>query len=319
MSTAFSNTKRKFERKRLSAEHKKKLLKKQIYSKYPELEKIENELQTNAIKLAKNMFLDKESRNLHAQDAFDTLLAKRKMLLNEYNLNEHYLDSVYDCTICNDKGILDNGSLCKCFLYDLQIERAKHSGLEPFLENDCFDNFNLNLFSKEPYSNENKSSYDNMKELLSICTKYTNNFRNENKGMLLLGNTGTGKSFLLHSIGRALIENNTEVLYYSAFDLVDQISQFRFSRNHDESSMLPFKNTSALIIDDLGAEIISDYSKAELLNLLDYRMNHNKNTLFSSNLSLSEISNQYGSRFTSRLLKHFYIYKCLGADLRTKL
>lgn len=318
MTTAFSNAKRILEQRRLHAEHQRKILKNQIFDAYPPLKEVEEEIQKTSLSIVKNIFQDQSDSQI-LKDALETLVAKRKMLLSQYSLPENYLDTVYQCTVCLDKGVLEDGTHCSCFLTELRKERSVTSGLEPFMNTSGFDHFDLSRFSSSPYGEEPKSAKENMQSILQQCKDYLSRLEQEKKGLLFLGGTGTGKSFLLQSLGKALISKDKDVLYLSAFELVDTLHEFRFSRNHDAESFSPFRNCDILIIDDLGAEIVSEYSKSELLNLLDYRINHNRKVFLSSNLSLSEIGGQYGSRFTSRLLNQFYIYKCLGQDLRTEL
>ena len=78
-------------------------------------------------------------------------------------------------------------------------------------------------------------------------------------------------------------------------------------------------NCDLLIIDDLGAEQVTDFATNELFNLINKKLLNNKKMLISTNLSLLEISNIYTTRLYSRLLGNFKLFKFYGDDVRINL
>lgn len=70
----------------------------------------------------------------------------------------------------------------------------------------------------------------------------------------------------------------------------------------DYLSHLKFLVDSHLvIIDDLGSSGINDWRKEVIFELIDYRYESELPTVFTSNLTESEVLQQYGSRIHSRL------------------
>ena len=73
-----------------------------------------------------------------------------------------------------------------------------------------------------------------------------------------------------------------------------------------------------LIIDDLGTEQITNFSKTELFNLLNKKLLRGKKMLVSSNFTLEVLSKTYSERITSRLFGNFSLNKFFGEDIRVK-
>ena len=70
-------------------------------------------------------------------------------------------------------------------------------------------------------------------------------------------------------------------------------------------------NCDLLVIDDLGAEQITDFSTTELFTLLNKKILLNKKMIISTNLNLPELKKAYAERITSRLLGNFLLLKLM--------
>ena len=115
---------------------------------------------------------------------------------------------VFECTICNDTGFLEdsnrNRQLCKCVKQALINERYNKSNIGN-LEKDNFNSFSYNIYSdevnKEKY-NSNISPRENIKHIRKIADNFIENFSDINeKNLLFTGNTGLRKniSYKLYS------------------------------------------------------------------------------------------------------------------------
>jgi len=76
-----------------------------------------------------------------------------------------------------------------------------------------------------------------------------------------------------------------------------------------------------LLIDDLGKENVrsgeaGEWARAELLDLLDYRMERKLTTLITTNLTEADTRTRYGAAFASRLLGRSPVVGMVGADFR---
>ena len=80
------------------------------------------------------------------------------------------------------------------------------------------------------------------------------------------------------------------------------------------------KNIPYLLIDDIGAENVSSWGRDEILGtLLQYRMNENLSTFFTSNLTIEELENHLatGNNKTEKVKARRIIerIKCLTNDI----
>ena len=117
------------------------------------------------------------------------------------------------------------------------------------------------------------------------------------------GDPGRGKTHLALGIGWHWLYNNMGiVLYFRAEQLLDVLR-----KEYDESSRnridrpsiseLEFtQKVGLLILDDLGAEKVSEWAIAKLDELIDYRYINELPTVFTTNLLLTQLPQRIGSR-----------------------
>ena len=108
------------------------------------------------------------------------------------------------------------------------------------------------------------------------------------KGIYLHGSFGSGKTFLLAALLNELrISKNalTEIVYFP--ELLRNMKE-DFSLVEDKLNYL--QNVDILLLDDIGAESVTEWGRDEILGtILQYRMNHKLTTFFTSNLTISEL------------------------------
>lgn len=119
------------------------------------------------------------------------------------------------------------------------------------------------------------------------------------KGILLSGSPGAGKTFIMETIIDYYLTNNYKVAYVSINDLILKLNTLYYSFNSDDKVEFnrlinKLKKVEYLFIDDLGAEKIDAFSRDDVLfPILDYRMKNQKLTYFTSNYSLAELKDHY--------------------------
>ena len=108
------------------------------------------------------------------------------------------------------------------------------------------------------------------------------------KGLYLHGNFGCGKTFLISCLLNELnIKKNVsiEIVYFpeALRTLKDDFSLFA-------DKMYNYQNVDILLIDDIGAEKVTDWGRDEVLGtILQSRMNDKLPTFFTSNLTINEL------------------------------
>ncbi len=107
------------------------------------------------------------------------------------------------------------------------------------------------------------------------------------KGLYLHGNFGCGKTYLISALFNELSKKriSTEIIYYP--ELLRDIKS-DFDSYADRIDYL--ENVDLLLIDDIGAEKVTEWSRDEILGtILQKRMNNYKTTFFTSNLNIEEL------------------------------
>lgn len=119
---------------------------------------------------------------------------------------------------------------------------------------------------------------------------WLNNFINNptGKGLYLTGNFGCGKTYLIVATFNELAKQNIKsaIIFWPEF-LRDLKSSF--DSDYDEKFEY-VKNVPLLLIDDLGAEAVSSWSRDEILcSILQNRMDNDLPTFITSNLSIDNL------------------------------
>lgn len=113
--------------------------------------------------------------------------------------------------------------------------------------------------------------------------------KNKNiKGIYLHGNFGSGKSYILAALINELAKkgNKCVIMYYP--DMLVRLKE-SFSDDFDVK-MHNLKTCDVLMIDDIGAESVTQWSRDEILGtILQYRMDAKLPVFFTSNLDINEL------------------------------
>ena len=132
---------------------------------------------------------------------------------------------------------------------------------------------------------------------IKYVLNYLENYKTKKvKGLYLHGNFGTGKTYLIAALFNELAKKGEKsaIVYYPEFMRtlkasfgVNEYGEATFSDKYEYIKRIPF-----LLLDDIGAENVTAWGRDEILGtLLQYRMNENLPTFFTSNLTLNELEN----------------------------
>lgn len=234
-------------------------------------------------------------------------------ILSSLGLTERDLKPRYNCEICKDTGLV-NGNVCECYKRKRNIEIIKSYGLS---ESDfvSFDDINEELFP-------NEKQLESYKKLKNIMQKWCDIYPNTQKyNILLLGEVGVGKTFLLKCMAKRMLEKGYLVSFLSAFEMNNLFLNYHISPNNQKQQYLsPLIDSDILFIDDLGTEPnLKNVTENYLTLVLSERERMKKPTIISSNISSSNFASRYGERNFSRLTNKqtSIAHSIVGDDLRT--
>lgn len=180
-----------------------------------------------------------------------------------------------------DKGII-TFSYERCEkLAKVEEENAYKDNLELFDMPKNIKNANF----KDIYTDD-KARIPIIKYFKEFMDKYHND--EHPKGLYLTGSFGSGKTYLIAALFNEMARKKVRsaLIYFPEF-----LRNLKASFNSDYSWKFDYiKKVPLLLLDDIGAENCSNWSRDEILGpILQYRMENDLPTFFTSNLTLSEL------------------------------
>jgi DNA replication protein DnaC len=179
----------------------------------------------------------------------------------------------------------------------------------------------------------------NLNQIPHELQKRIEPFFQEKSSLLLYGPPGTGKTFILAALMRRAIEEWRERIWRNehpdghTYDSVSRPEipslasvpevmlaiRESFKRNGEESEEEIIRKLSqkrVLFLDDLGVEKPTESTLQSLYLIIDNRYRNERQTVFTSNLGLSEIAERVGDRIASRISEMCRVIKITGRDRR---
>lgn len=114
------------------------------------------------------------------------------------------------------------------------------------------------------------------------------------EGIYLYGQPGVGKTWLLMAAANFHAQTGKSVAFVNVPRLIQDLKENMSNTLWREQLMRRLERADLLVLDDIGAENITRWSRSEVLfPLLDARLQKKKKTFFSSNYTLPELEEQY--------------------------
>ncbi|MCI8597373.1 MAG: ATP-binding protein [Lachnospiraceae bacterium] len=284
-----------------------------IHRQIPELAGLEDSITAlQAKKVCLSIEGDEEAM-AHSQKTLVHLNKRRLELLSAYDYAPEDLELGYTCPDCRDTGYIGSQK-CHCFL-QAEIELLYHqSHLKQVLDRENFRTFSYSWYEGE--------DLEIMKRNVMEARLFLEHFDNQFQNLLLLGDVGTGKTFLSNCIAKELLDTCHSVVYLTAFELFELLSKAVFGSNRSDDvyqQTYPYIfDCDLLIIDDLGTELPNSFTVSQLFLCINERILRKKSTLISSNLDMESLRNTYSERTLSRIISYYTIRQLPGKDIRLK-
>lgn len=285
-----------------------------IYSRIPEIERIDTRLRTQMAELVGLTLRGGAELNAAIKALEDeslALQAKKAELLVERGYEMDYLDDIFSCKTCRDTGYF-GGKMCSCLkaLYNAEVTRE----LGTLLKNsdECFEKFDLSLYG---------DARESMEIVYNTCREYANSFSERSMNLMFQGGTGLGKTFLSACIARVVAGNGHSVCYDTASSALEAFETKKFSRDAQTAENAAVKvermlDCELMILDDLGTEMPTPMSVSALYTLINTRLVNGRKTVISTNLTDAELSKRYNPQICSRLEGEFTKLPFFGSDIR---
>lgn len=288
----------------------------ELHSRFPAIAEMDRALSATGLEIMRVTLEggeDRERKLAEIRERNQLLQEARAEYLMANGYPRDYSAIRYECEQCADSGYID-GKMCACMRRALTLAGYESSGIADLLRNQTFESFSL-----EYYRNDSMT-YDRMAHNLKVMRRYADEFSADRmSNLLLMGSTGLGKTHLSSAVARAVIDRGFDVQYVTAVEMLADFEYQRFgsSITGDEGENVSrYYDCDLLIIDDLGTEVINQFTLSCIYNVINIRLTRKKSTVISTNFSQKELREKYWDRVTSRLFGEYLPLIFVGTDVR---
>ncbi|MBQ2661969.1 MAG: ATP-binding protein [Clostridia bacterium] len=283
--------KEEYQRKRQKALSESEEKKRAVYLLAPRLEEIAEKrrglLFDMGVKLIKAK--DKEAVRFETAKKVAELDMESAAILAQNGITADYFLPQFECMECEDTGFTGDmeKKMCTCLKQRLLSMQYASSCIS---EKESFENFDLSVFKK---AKQRQLMATVKAEMESYCEAFPHN---EKTDILLMGNSGLGKTFMLSCVAKRLTDKGFSVLKLTSYNLINTVLKSMRGSEFD------FMSPDLLIIDDLGTEpMIPNVTREHLFAVINERQNASKATAIATNLLPEELQEVYGERLFSRI------------------
>ena len=308
MDSVYEDVRSILENRRIRSEILQEQRNEQIRQQYPELAKIEKEIEDTTEQLLLNSLDGKSSEDLERE--LRILNRKKENILASCGISTDEFEAKPFCSKCGDTGYIHemgkNGSetviLCECIRSLIAPVMLSRSGVEKYPE-----------YSFEKGSDEYFSSDPRMMETYIKLKLLTN--KEEIPNSVFYGRSGKGKTFTAVAIAREYAQKGRSSFVIRMSEAQELMMEHRkilqaFYTPADKERAVEQKvdyltEADLLVLDDLGMEPRTANTEADLLNLLDKRSLAGKSTIITTNFDMESLKERYGGRFFDRIDRKF--------------
>jgi DNA replication protein DnaC len=226
--------------------------------------------------------------------------------------------SIQSCSLCFGTGMEivpgKGARRCPCRTSDRRAKLLEQAQIPRRFERCTFGNY------RPPAPNN-----DTQLRVFNCALKLVEDYPATDRGLLLMGSCGVGKTHLSVSIMRGLIEKGVRCLFYEFGALLKEIqdSYNPISQTSEVKVLAPVYEAEVLVLDELGAVKPTDWVRDTMMQIIGARYNDRRLTIFTTNYldarrnSADEnLEDRIGVRLRSRLYEMCKTIIIEGEDYR---
>ena len=317
----YNEVMRDYERQQLKNRHEQQRRIEEIYERIPQIRGLDEEIRSQGAASARQALGGDRKAGSRFRSVLADLREQKQVLLAAAGYPTDYMDLQYRCPECQDTGYA-KGHRCHCFEQARTRILYAQSNIRQILQRENFDTLSYEWYDKkERLDPLGARQLDYMRTVVRRCQEFAADFPRGGQNLLFTGSTGVGKTFLTNCIAKALIDRYFSVIYLTSQDLFEMTSRYKFGREPQEGAEEAFRQIlecDMLIIDDLGTEVNNTFVSSQLFYCINERINRQKGTIISTNLSMGMLRDTYSDRVTSRIMSHYAAIPLYGEDIRIR-
>lgn len=202
---------------------------------------------------------------------------------------------------------IDSQSILK-----LQIEAEENRAKRLLAESNLGRRFSERTFESFD-SSRNPSAFE---KALAYAVKFED-MMSQGKGLVFIGQVGTGKTHLAAAITNHVIKNYGIGVKFGGFvDLLEQIKKQFGQSVSDDQILNTLLSVPLVVIDDVGKERQSEWTRSILYQVVNSRYEAYKPMIFTSNDEPRMLEQNIGEATFSRLVEMCDFIHMDGADYR---
>ena len=202
---------------------------------------------------------------------------------------------------------------------DYEIEKRKH--FREVINKIYKQNYIDKKFQNLNFENFNSNSENEL--AITIAKDYVNkNITSSNaNGLIIMGESGVGKTHLAASIANKLIENDKIVLMGRLTTLLDMIKGTFKDNTKSENELIElYSNVDMIIIDDLGTEKISSWALEKLYTIIENRNENRLPIMITTRFDKQGLIERFGQcqdeQLVNAIISKLY-QMCYGVTLKS--
>ena len=155
------------------------------------------------------------------------------------------------------------------------------------------------------------------KNAFDICVRYSqwDLWHMERNCLIILGKVGSGKTHLAGAISNVLTDKGVPVLFGTFSEHLENIRR-EFNANGERVYLAKMKTIPLLVLDDIGREKQSDWSRQILFDVINYRYEHMTPMIITANLNIDDLAMYLGNDVFSRLYEMSIMVETTSGDYR---